>query len=104
MFTSTKLYTLDADNYENGVYDKKSLVVNSLDMEFFSYIMVIPSYRFDAKEIKTIEKQQANVEFWKKQYQSQPAKLLIAFQPNANSKASFNESDIALDTNIYGAL
>ena len=58
MFTQNKLYTLDPECYENGNYVKKNLIVNTIDMEFFSHIVLISSSYFHEDQFMNINKSQ----------------------------------------------
>ena len=51
MFTQNNLYTLTPEYYDAGHINKKKLIKNTINLEFFDYIMLIPSSPIYVDEI-----------------------------------------------------
>ena len=66
MFTQKNLYTLTPEHYDSGALNKKKLIKNTINLEFFDYMMLIPSRPIHMDEID-IENDN-DIEMMKNQY------------------------------------
>jgi len=51
LLTSSKLYTLDPESLDKGIVDRNKLLINNIDMEYFSHIILFFEYRLDIKDL-----------------------------------------------------
>jgi len=97
MFTREKLYTLVPEEYAEGSTDRAKLVKNEIDMQYFSHIVLLPGFVFESYEKLDIAKLDEAVKY---EFLAKPVQMILGFKP----VGSFNEADIALETNLYDAL
>ena len=84
MFSNSRLYTLNAEMYEGGNFQKQELISNKIDIDFLSHLIFIPKFIFDSYELFDVHKlsndhshrRQTIVQDLKKK----PCKIIIGFK------------------------
>ena len=56
MFSNKYLYTLDPKCYETANIDQEKLIVNKIDIEFLSHLILMPDFHFEAYELFDVKK------------------------------------------------
>lgn len=108
MFTNRKLYTLKPDAYETGDIVADKLIVNRIDADFLSHLIFMPEFVFDSYELFDVNKLRNDTEARRNalisDLKQKPCKAIIGFKQNLFGRFKFNESDIAIETNMFVVL
>ena len=105
MFTNQRLYTMDEKEYEKGTIEQEKLVVNNIDLQYLSHMILLPQFsfqQFELMDIKKIKKEDKSVI---EGLRSKKCEIIIGFRDQSMSQ-DFKEADIAFsnDSNMYDAL
>ena len=87
--------------------EKSKLVTNSIDMDYFSHIIIFPKEQSSLLDINNLLYQLKDRNELKNELKNEKIKMIIGFKESTHQISGsnqFNESDIALDTNAYDAL
>jgi hypothetical protein len=102
MFTNRKLYTLNAKAYEEGIKDREKLVRNKIDISYLSHLIFLPEFAFETYEhLNTESWDQQSKQHFISEFETKKVDLIIGFNMG---DGSFNESDLALSTNVFNML
>jgi hypothetical protein len=95
---------MDVKAFEAGTTDQKKLVKNSIDIDFLSHIILFPqAFTFESVLLIDLLKLSTNDKLRLNQvgdFKNKRCKVILGFETHKE----FNESDIALETNLYDAL
>ena len=102
MFSNKYLYTLDPKCYETANIDQEKLIINKIDIEFLSHLILMPEFHFEAYELFDVKKISSIKKSLLNEMSLKKCQVIIGFQDK--NLGRFKESDIALETNMFVVL
>lgn len=99
MFTNRKLYNLDPKVFNESNLNREKLIKNEIDIEYITHLIFFPQFEFDSYSCLDHNLLRPSIA---EEFKKKKVHVILGF--GGEGDQSFNEGDIALQTDMLSLL